>query len=73
MSDTIALFGAARFPPHWQEEARMKRRKFIAVLGGATALISGAGTAAQLPAKMLRVGYVTLQPRSEPSWDTRRV
>jgi putative ABC transport system substrate-binding protein len=37
-----------------------------AALAGATALISVAGAAAQSPAKMLRVGYVTLQPRSEP-------
>lgn len=36
-----------------------------AALAGATALISVAGGRAQSP-KMLRVGYVTLQPRSEP-------
>ncbi len=37
-----------------------------AALAGATALISVAGARAQSPPKMLRVGYVTLQPRSAP-------
>ena len=35
-------------------------------LAGATALISVAGAVAQSPAKMLHVGYVTLQPRAAP-------
>jgi putative ABC transport system substrate-binding protein len=36
-----------------------------AALAGATALISVSGAATQSPAKMLRVGYVTLVPRSK--------
>jgi putative ABC transport system substrate-binding protein len=40
----------------------MRRRDFITAL---TATAVGAGAAAQSPTKMLRVGYVTLQPRSE--------
>jgi putative tryptophan/tyrosine transport system substrate-binding protein len=42
--------------------AMMTRR---AALAGASALISLRGVAAQSPAKMLRVGYVTLLPRGE--------
>jgi len=42
--------------------AGMTRR---AALAGATALFSVPGAVAQSPAKMLRVGYVTLQPRGD--------
>src|SRR5262249_45308131 len=44
-----------------ERASAMTRRAAIA---GATALISVARVAAQSPAKMLRVGYVTLLPRS---------
>ncbi len=43
----------------------MRRREFIAALAGAASALSVAARA-QSPPKMLRVGYVTLQPRSAP-------